>query len=129
MRVQIFLENFILLPPLKVNWIPLSTLFLTVVIDTPRQNKRHSILRMKMRPNQDVRGDAKKFASGYAMATPLAYARVYPEPRGNSLNFGTRVLMPSNFLRLQIMRLTFSIICSSFYTSQNFQTKSKFLGI
>ena len=33
-----------------------------------------------MRPNQDVKGDAKKCASDHAMATPLAYARVYPEP-------------------------------------------------
>ena len=34
-----------------------------------------------MRLNQDVRGDAKKCARGYAIATPLAYARVYPEPQ------------------------------------------------
>ena len=33
-----------------------------------------------MRLNQDVRGDAKKCASGYAMAMSLAYARVYLEP-------------------------------------------------
>ena len=42
----------------------------------PRQNKRHSGLRMKMKPNQDVRGDAKSERHGHA----IAYARVYPEP-------------------------------------------------
>ena len=84
-------------PPLKVNWIPLSKQFLTSLvshcrqqIDTPPthpcQNKRHSSLRMKMRPNQDVRWDAKKCASGYAIATPLAYARVYPEPQSCGLS-------------------------------------------
>ena len=108
-RVQIFFENFIPPPPLKVNWIPLSTQFLTNLvphrrqqIDTPPthpcQNKRHSGLRMKMRPNQDVRGDAKKCASGYAMATPLAYARVYPEPfltNCSCLKSMTGLLLPS----------------------------------
>ena len=38
---------------------------------TPARTKRHNALRMKMRLNQDARGDAKKCA----MATPLAYAR------------------------------------------------------
>ena len=59
-------------------------LFRNLSIDTPpthpHQNKRHSGLRMKMRPNQDVRGNAKKCASSYAMATALEYARVFPEP-------------------------------------------------
>ena len=33
-----------------------------------------------MRLNLDVRGDAKKCTSDYAMTTPLAYARIYLEP-------------------------------------------------
>ena len=81
LRGQIFFENFIPPPPppLESQLDALSTQFLTSLvsqrrqqIDTPpthpRQNKRHSGLRMKMRPNQGVRSDAKK------------YARVYPEP-------------------------------------------------
>ena len=73
-------------PPLKVNWIPLSTQFLTSLvshgrqqIDTPpthpRQNKGHSGLRMKMRPNQDVRWDAKKCSSGYAIGVRQSLSR------------------------------------------------------
>ena len=62
---------------------PINAVFAPSLINRltyPRQNKRHSALRIKMRLNQDVRGDVKKCASGCAMATPLAYARVYPEP-------------------------------------------------
>ena len=51
-------------PPLKVNWIPLLTPFLLCTI-------LHNALRMKMRLNQDVGGDAK--------SAPVAYARVYLE--------------------------------------------------
>ena len=76
------IENFIPLPP-EGQLDPLSKQFCTVAdkqIDAPpthpRQNKRHSGLRMKMKPNQDVRGDAKSERHGHA----IAYARVYPEP-------------------------------------------------
>ena len=70
-------------PPLKVNWTPYQSSFCAVAdkeIDAPpthpRQNKRHSGLRMKMKPNQDVRGNAKSERHDHA----IAYARVYPEP-------------------------------------------------
>ena len=40
----------------------------------------HLALRVEMRLSQNVRGYAKIYASGYAMARPLAYARVYLDP-------------------------------------------------
>ena len=67
-------------PPINTVFAPSLINRLTHAPTHPHQNKRHSGLRMKMIPNQDVRRDAKKCVSGYAMATPLAYARVYPEP-------------------------------------------------
>ena len=90
-RPKYFSKISYLPSPLKVNWIPLLTQFLLCTIvdqqtdvtrpkHTPTRTKRHNALRMKMRLNQDVRGDAKKCASGYAMATPFAYTRVYLEP-------------------------------------------------
>ena len=71
------------LPPESQLDPPINTVFAPSLINRlthPHQNKRHSGLRLKMRPNQDVRGDTKECTSGYAMATPLAYARVDPEP-------------------------------------------------
>ena len=44
---------------------------------TPARTKRHNALGMKIRPNQNV-------ASGYAMATPVAHARVYLEGKVGS---------------------------------------------
>ena len=72
--------------PLESQLDPLSTQFLTSLvshhrqqIDTPPthpcQNKRHSGLRMKMRPNQDVRWDAKKYASGHAIGVRQSLSR------------------------------------------------------
>ena len=51
--------------------------FLTTVIRLthPRQNKRHSDLKMKMTPNQDVRWDTKKYASGHAIGVRQTLSR------------------------------------------------------
>ena len=94
------IENFIPPPP-KVNWTPYQSSFCTVAdkqIDAPpthpRQNKRHSGLRMKMKPNQDVRGDAKSERHGHA----IAYARVYPEPSVSPVNPVQSVRPVSQFI-------------------------------
>ena len=80
-----FNRKFHTSPPRRSTGPPYQSSFCTVAdkqIDAPpthvhpRQNKRHSGLRMKMKPNQDVRGDAKSERHGHA----IAYARVYPEP-------------------------------------------------
>ena len=94
------IENFIPLPP-KVNWTPYQSSFCAVAdkqIDAPpthpHQSKRRSGLRMKMKPNQDLRGDAKSERHGHA----IAYARVYPEPSVSSVSPVQSVRPVSQFI-------------------------------
>ena len=74
---------------------PLSTQFLTSLVSHrrqqihtppthPCQNKRHSGLRMKMRPNQDVRWDAKKYASGHAIGVRESLSRAPDKSYGKN---------------------------------------------
>ena len=56
--------------------------FLTVIIDTPPQDQKARWLEIENEAKSRCQRGCQKGTIGYAMAMPLVYAKVYPEPRG-----------------------------------------------